>query len=149
MLNKFMTILINEAENCKKDIPIAAMIVKNEKIISLKTNQKEINNKVTSHAEILALEEANQKLNNWRLDDCDMFVTLEPCPMCSWAIINSRIKNLYFGSYDYKYGAMGSVLNLAKIANSNINIKGGIMEKECNELLNNYFKRIRNEKNIK
>ena len=146
MLNKFMTLAINEAKKVKKDVPIAAIVVKNNEIISIATNKREENNKTTAHAEILALNEANKKLNSWRLDDCDMYVTLEPCPMCAWAILNARIKNLYFGSYDLKYGAFGGAIDLSKLANSKINIKGGILEDECNQLIKNYFENLRNEK---
>lgn len=143
MIEKFMQLAIENAKKIKKDIPICAIIVKDNEIISLKLNNKENDNLITSHAEILALEEANKKLNNWRLDDCDMYVTLEPCPMCGWAIKSSRIKNLYFGSYDFNYGSI-SKYNLFQ--NSKTKIKGGILEKECDELLNSYFKVLRNGK---
>ncbi|MBQ9150110.1 nucleoside deaminase [bacterium] len=146
MLNKYMTIALNEAKKVKKDIPIAALIVKNNEIIALETNKREKNNQTIAHAEILAIKEANKKLNSWRLDNCDIYVTLEPCPMCAWAIINARFKNVYFGSYDIKYGAFGSAINLLKLANSKISVKGGILEEECNELLKNYFEKLRNEK---
>ena len=146
MLNKFMSIAIIEASKVEKDIPIAALIVKNNEIISLQTNKREENNQTIAHAEILAINEANKKLNSWRLDDCDIYITLEPCPMCAWAIINARFKNVYFGCYDTKYGAFGSALNLSKLANSKINVKGGILEAECNNLLKNYFEKLRNEK---
>ena len=137
MLNKYFEILINEAKSVKYDIPVAALIVKEGKIIALEKNRREEDNSTISHAEILAIQKANKLL---------MYVTLEPCPMCAWAIINSRISNLYFGSYDSKYGAMGSILNLKALAKSKINVYGGIKEKECNELLENYFKELRNEK---
>lgn len=146
MLNKFMSIAIAETSKVEKDIPIAALIVKNNEIISLQTNKREENNQTIAHAEILAINEANKKLNSWRLDDCDIYITLEPCPMCAWAIINARFKNVYFGSYDTKYGAFGSAINLAKLANSKINIKGGILENDCNRLLKTYFEKLRNEK---
>lgn len=146
MLNKFMNLALDEARKVEKDIPIACLIVKDNEIIAISTNKREEENKVIAHAEILALEEANKKLNSWRLDGCDMYVTLEPCPMCAWAIINARIKNLYFGSYDFKYGAFGGALDLSKLANSKINVKGGILEDECNQLLKSYFENLRNEK---
>lgn len=146
MLNKFMSEAISEALKVEKDIPIAALIVKNNEIIASATNKREEKNQTIAHAEILAINEANEKLNSWRLDDCDIYITLEPCPMCAWAIINARFKNVYFGSYDTKYGAFGSAINLAKLANSKINIKGGILENNCNNLLKNYFEKLRNEK---
>ena len=146
MLNKYMSIALDIAKKTQKDIPIAALIVKNNEIIASATNKREEQNRTIAHAEILAIEEANKKLGSWRLDDCDIYVTIEPCPMCTWAIINARIKNIYFGSYDTKYGACTSAINLAQLANSKINIKGGILEQECNELLKNYFENLRNEK---
>lgn len=141
-----MQLALNKAKKTTKDIPIAALIVKNNEIIALETNKREQNNQTTAHAEILAIKEANKKLNSWRLDNCDIYVTLEPCPMCAWAIINARFKNVYFGSYDTKYGAFGGAINLIHLANSKINVKGGILEDECNELLKNYFEKLRNEK---
>ena len=144
MLNNYFDILMNKIKEEKADIPIAAMIVKDNEIISIKTNEREKSNLITAHAEILAINEANQKLNNKYLTDCDMYVTLEPCPMCAWAIINSKIKNLYFGSFDTQYGGF-SVLKLDKLANSKIKIFGGIKEDKCNKVLDEYFKNLRNK----
>ncbi len=127
------------AQKANGEIPVGALIVKDGEIIAETFNQKEMLNDVTAHAEILAIREAEQKLNNWRLDDCEMFVTLEPCPMCAWAIINSRIKTLYFGSYDHNYGALGTKIDLRKFANSKLKVYGGIMEKECNAILQKFF----------
>ena len=146
MSNKYMQILFENIELSSLDVPVVAMIVKNDEIISIATNKREKDNRTIAHAEILAIEEANKKLHSWRLEDCDMYVSLEPCPMCAWAIINARIKNLYFASYDYKYGAFGSVLNLAKLANSKINIQGGIQEEQFDSILKKYFENIRDEK---
>lgn len=146
MSNNFMTLAIKEAKKISKDIPIAAIITKNDEIIAFATNKREEYNQTIAHAEILAINEANKKLNSWRLDNCDMYVTLEPCPMCAWAIINARIKNLYFGSYDLKYGAFSSAAKLQNLANSKVNIYGGIKEDECNKILEEYFKKIRYEK---
>lgn len=142
-----MNIAIKEAKKTVLDIPVCALIVKEGEIISIKNNEREKTNSTCAHAEILAIGEANKKLNSWRLDNCDMFVTLEPCPMCAWAIISARIKNLYFGSYDTKYGAFFSSLNLKTLSNSKINVIGGIEEEQCNKLLDNYFWNLRNEKN--
>lgn len=149
MLNNFMQTAINKALKVTEDIPVCALVVKDNEIISIATNKKEADSRVTAHAEILALEEANKKLKSWRLDECDLYVTLEPCPMCMWAIISARIKNLYFGSYDLKYGGAQSAINLAKLADSKINILGGIEEEKCNKLLDDYFKRLRDEKKIR
>ncbi len=125
------------------DIPVGALIVKNGEIISISHNKKEQLNEVTAHAEILALNMAAKKLKSWRLFDCDLYVTLEPCPMCAWAILNSGIKNVYFGACDTKYGAFGGALNLNRYNGFKTKVFGGIMEKECEELLKEYFKSIR------
>src|SRR5574344_3132098 len=114
--------------NISKEIPVGAFVVKGDKVIVKALNTKEKDNDVTHHAEILAIKEAEKVLNNWRLDDCEMYVTLEPCPMCAWAIISSRIKNIYFGSYDLNYGALGSKIDLRQIANSKLKAYGGILE---------------------
>lgn len=139
----FMKQCINIAKESGKDIPVGCLIVKDEQIISSAYNKREALNAVSSHAEILALESAAKKLNNWRLDGCDLYVTLEPCPMCAWAILNSRIQNVYFGAYDTKYGSFGSVLNLLELSSFKSNIFGGIMEDECRNLILEHFKKIR------
>ncbi len=138
-----MTFALKAAKKSERDIAIGAIIVRNGEIISSACNRKELNNDVTEHAEIIVIKEASKKLNRWRLDDCDLYVTLEPCPMCAWAILQARIKNVYFGSYDTNYGALGSKLDLRKILNSNTKVYGGIMEDECNNLLKTYFQNIR------
>ena len=134
---------INEAKKCTKDVPIGCVIKLNEKIIASAHNLREENNDITAHAEILAIKEAQNFLKTSRLKDCEMYVTLEPCPMCSWAIIQSGIKTLYFGAYNSQYGGMTSVLNLPQLAKSKIKVYGGIEEDKCNNLLNIFFKSIR------
>ena len=111
-MNSFMSISINEAKKSGRDVPVGAVVVKNGDVIATAHNERELDNDVTSHAEILAIRKAEQVLGNWRLDDCDLYVTLEPCPMCGWAILQSRIKNVYFGSYDTNYGAFFSKVDL-------------------------------------
>lgn len=137
----FMKAAIETAKLSGKDIPVGAVIVKEGQIIAKACNEREKSARTIAHAEILAIEKANKILNNWRLNDCDLYVTLEPCPMCASAIIQSRIKSVYFGSYDLINGAFGSKINMAK--DDNINIKGGILEEECSSLLKEYFKGIR------
>lgn len=134
---------IDLAKKSNGEIPVGAIIVKDNEIIAETYNQKEVLNDVTAHAEILAIREAEQKLGRWRLNDCEMYVTLEPCPMCAWAIINSRIKTVYFGAYDHNYGALGSAIDLRKFANSKLKVYGGIMEKECSKILDNFFETTR------
>jgi len=140
-----MKMAINEALKSGKDIPVGAVIVKNGEVVSLAHNEKEVLSDVTGHAEILAIRRAEQKFKNWRLNDCEMYVTLEPCPMCTWAIIQSGIKSVYFGSYDTNYGALGSKIDLRIIANSKLKVYGGIMEEECCNLLFNYFNKMRHQ----
>ncbi len=139
----FMQDAIEVALQTKNEIPVGAVIVKSGEIIAFAHNRKEELQDVTAHAEILAIKMAQEGLRRWRLEDCDMYVTLEPCPMCASAIIQSRIKNLYFGSYDTKYGALGSALDLRKVHNSKLNVFGGIFEQDCDKILEDFFERLR------
>ncbi len=143
----FMMEAIKEAHTALKkgEIPVGAVIVKENKIIAKTHNLKELNNNPLHHAEILAIDYASKVLGNWRLNDCDMYVTLEPCVMCAGAILNARIKNLYFGAYDYKFGACFSNDNifLTNKENSHTTVYGGIMEKECKNILDIFFNKLR------
>ena len=130
------------------EVPVGAVIVYNNKIIARGHNTRETNQSVLGHAEINAIKKASKKIGSWRLEDCDIYVTLEPCPMCSGAIIQSRIKNLYFGAYDLKGGACGSVLNLFEHPfNHKVNVTGGVMEMECSRIIKDFFKELR-QKNV-
>lgn len=142
-MNDFMKLAIEEAKKTSSDIPVGAVVVQNDKIIAIAHNEREKDNDISSHAEILAIRQAEKVLNNWRLDGCELYVTLEPCPMCGWAILQSRIKSVYFGSYDTNYGAFTSKIDLRHISTSKPNVYGGIMEEECDELLTSFFKKIR------
>ena len=139
----FMQEAINIAKNSEKDLPIGAVLVKNGEIISKAHNEKELQKDVTAHAEMLVIQEAQEILGTTILSDCELYVTLEPCPMCSWAILNSRISKVFFGAYDTIYGALGSATDLRKSLNSKTEVIGGIKEEECSTLLKNYFKTIR------
>ncbi len=147
-----MKMAISEAEKAEKkdEVPIGAVIVKDGVVVAKGRNKVEEKNDATFHAEIVAIKSASKKLKSWRLDDCDIYVTLEPCAMCAGAIVNSRIKNVYFGAYEKKSGAVVSKMNVLK--NSGLNHKcdfiGGIMEKECKNLLKNYFKLKRKQKKL-
>ncbi len=143
-INYFMKIALEEAKKSDIDIPVGCVIEKEGVILSYTSNKKEKTNDITNHAEIIAIREASGKLNNSRLSSCNLYVTLEPCPMCAWAIINSRIKNVYFGAYNLNYGAFGSKINLNNISQNKVNVYGGIMEDECTKILDEYFKNMRN-----
>ena len=121
---KFMKEALKEAKKAyeKLEVPVGAVIVKDGKIIARGHNLKETKKDTTRHAEIIAIEKASKKLGAWRLLDCEMYVTLEPCSMCAGAMINSRIKKLYIGAIDEKTGAVGSVLNLLEDYKFNHNI---------------------------
>lgn len=128
------------------EVPVGAVIVKNGEIIAVERNRREEKQNALSHAEIEAINSACKKINSWRLDDCEMYVTLEPCPMCAGAIINARIKTLVFGAYDFKAGSIDSVVNLCEYPyNHKPEIYGGICEEECLSVLQEFFKGIRNE----
>ena len=132
---------ILEAKKCIKDVPIGCVIKKDGQIIASTHNRRELDNDVTAHAEILAIKEAQKVLETSRLKDCEMYVTLEPCPMCAWAISMSGISSVYFGSYNQQYGALGSVVKLP--FHLPLKVYGGIMEEECNKILEEFFEKIR------
>lgn len=141
---EFMKLAIEQAQKADGDIPVGAVIVKDGKVLATTFNTREKDNDITSHAEIIAIREAEKFLGNWRLDGCELYVTLEPCPMCGWAILQSRIKSVYFGSYDTNYGAFSSKIDLRTlIPGTKLNVYGGIMESECDFLLSEFFKNLR------
>ena len=150
---KFMKEALKEAKKAyeKLEVPVGAIIVKDGKIIARAHNQKETKFDTTKHAEILAIQKASKKLKSWRLLDCDMYVTLEPCSMCAGAIINSRIRKVYIGASDEKTGAVGSVLNLFTDYkfNHNVQFEKGILDVECKKLLQDFFKDLRKIKTNK
>ena len=146
---KFMKEALKEAQKAfdKLEVPVGCVIVKDGKIIAKAHNLKETKKDTTKHAEILAIEKASKKLNAWRLLDCEMYITLEPCSMCAGAIINSRIKKIYIGALDEKTGAAGSVLNLFDYKfNHKVEVEKGILQKECEKVLKDFFKELRNIK---
>ena len=140
---QFMQKAIDIAQSSGADVPVGALIIKNGEILASACNQREKDSDISAHAEIVAIKKAEEMLNNWRLEGCDLYVTLEPCPMCAWAILQSRIDKVYFGSYDRQYGAFGSAVDLRKLTNSKLKIYGGILEKECDEIIDNFWKNSR------
>lgn len=148
--NKFMKQALKEAKKAyeKLEVPVGAVIVKDGKIIAKAHNLKETKTDTTKHAEILVIQKASKKLESWRLLDCEMYITLEPCSMCAGAIINSRIKKIYIGALDEKTGAAGSVLNLFEDYkfNHKVEVEKGVMQKECENILKDFFKMLRKYK---
>lgn len=145
----YMKLAIEIAQKSGQDLPVGAVLVKDNEIIAIAHNEKELHNQVSKHAEMIVIERASKKLKNWRLDGCILYVTLEPCPMCAWAILQSRVSEVYFGSFDNLYGALGSKLDLRTYLNSKTIVKGGIMEQECDNLLIQYFEKMRNDNKTK
>lgn len=143
----YMKQALKEAEKAyrKLEVPVGAVIVKDGKIIARAHNQKETKTDTTKHAEILAIQKASKKLNSWRLIDCEMYVTLEPCSMCAGALINSRIKKVYIGASDQKTGAVGSVFNLLEdyTFNHKVEYEKGVLQDECESILKEFFKELR------
>ena len=146
----FMKKAIFEAKKAEKidEVPIGAVIVLNGKILSRAYNKKETLNLSTAHAEILAIEKAQKKLKTWHLDGAEMYVTLEPCPMCSGAIVGARIKKVYFGAYEKKSGSAVSKFDILKDSglNHSVDFEGGVLEDECSSLIKNYFQQKRTQK---
>ena len=143
----FMKEALKEAEKAyeKLEVPVGAILVKDGKIIARAHNQKETKTDTTKHAEITVIQKASKKLKSWRLIDCEMYVTLEPCTMCAGAIIHSRIKKVYIGAMDEKTGAVGSVLNLFEDYkfNHKPEVEKGILKEDCESLLKQFFKELR------
>ena len=147
MEEKFMKEALKEAKKAydNGEIPIGAIIVKDGKIIARAHNQKEEKNDATKHAEIIAIQKASKKVQGWRLENCEMYVTLEPCMMCTGAIIQSRIKKVYIGAMNEKLGYCGSVLNLLEYNKYDYKVESetGILQKECSKIIRNFFTGLR------
>ncbi len=145
----YIDLAIDEGKKALKigEIPVGAVIVKNNKIIGRGYNLKENKKSVIGHAEIMAIEEACNTIGDWRLNGAEMYVTLEPCPMCTSAIIQSRISKLHIGTFNKDMGACGSIIDIAnnRYLNSHININW-LYNEECSKLITDFFKKRRNEK---
>ena len=147
---KYMKEALKEAEKAEliDEVPIGCVIVKDDKIIARGHNQRETKQSPIGHAEIVVINKAAKKLNSWRLEGCDIYVTLEPCIMCSGAIIQSRINKVYYGASDPKGGALGSSINVleAKNINHHPEVISGVLQEECSKIITNYFKAKRQSK---
>lgn len=143
----FMREALKEAQKAydQAEVPIGAVVVLNGEIIGRGHNLREKEQDATLHAEIKAIRQANQHLGSWRLEDCELFVTLEPCPMCSGAMILARMKKVVFGAFDPKAGTAGTFMNLLQDSrfNHQVEVEQGILEDECKEILQTFFKGLR------
>ncbi len=147
MNEKYMKIALNEAKKAAKndEVPVGAVIIQNNKIISKAYNKKEKSKNIIKHAEIIAIEKANKKNKSWHLDDCIIYVTLEPCMMCMGAIIESHIKKIVYGCNSKKYGVVEFINQLPKKIKNNykIEIQSGILHDECKQILQTFFQNKR------
>lgn len=145
-----MKIALDEAHIAAQygEMPVGAVVVKDGEVIGIGHNIRNEKGDPTLHAEIVAIRQACEKISDWRLTDCDLYVTLEPCVMCSGAIINARMRSVYFGAYDPEYGGAGGRIDLFSKAyfGSNTTVYGGIMEKECTTMLKDFFAGLRKHK---
>ena len=146
----YMSLALKEAEKAVREdeVPVGAVIVCDDKVIARAHNRRDGLNMTYAHAEMLAINKANKKLGSWRMPECDIYITLEPCIMCMGVIIQSRIRNIYYGAKDLKGGAVISSINVleAKNINHHPNVIGGIMEEECSKIISQYFKNKRKSK---
>src|SRR5690625_4769403 len=145
-----MKLALKEAKKAATigEVPIGAVIVQHGKVIATGHNVRETTQMTLSHAELIAIERANQMIGSWRLEDCTLYVTVEPCPMCAGAIVQSRIKRVVFGATDPKAGCAGTIINLLQMDefNHQVEITNGVLKNECQELMKQFFKKIRNKK---
>ena len=144
---KYMKEALKLAKKAEKEgeVPVGAVIVYDDKIIAKGYNRRKKEETTDSHAEMIAIKKANKKLGSWRLEDCDIYVTLEPCPMCAGTIIQARIANVYYGAKDVKAGAFGSVFDITQVEGLNHypHVEGGILEEQCSNILTDFFKKLR------
>jgi len=147
---KFMKEALEEAKKAalRNEVPIGAVIVYNDDIIARGSNIREESETTLSHAELVAIEQANKVVGSWRLEDCTLCVTLEPCVMCAGAIVQSRIKRVVYGAIDPKGGCAGTLMNLLNESrfNHQVEVTSGVLEENCRVLLQNFFKQLRKKK---
>lgn len=146
----FMKLALKEAMAAAAagEVPVGAVIVKDDRVIGRGRNQRETLHDPTAHAEMIALTAAAEAVGDWRLEDCDIYVTLEPCPMCAGALVNARVRRLIFGPHDPKAGACGSLFNLIQDSrlNHRVEMQSGVMGEECAWLLRDFFQKRRKGK---
>ena len=150
---KYMKEAIRQAKKAEDigDVPIGCVIVSDGKIIARGYNQRNKNKTVLAHAELLAMSKACRKTGDWRLENCTMYITLEPCQMCAGAIVQARVSRVVIGSMNPKAGCGGSVLNLLEMKefNHQVDVTRGVLEEECSEMLSAFFQKLRQKKKEK
>lgn len=150
MDQKYMREALKQAKKADKidEVPIGCVIVYEDRIIARAYNRRNTDKNTLAHAELLAIKKASKVLGDWRLEDCTMYITLEPCQMCAGAIVQARVKRVVVGSMNPKAGCAGSVLNLLQMNqfNHQVELETGVMEEECSRMLKEFFKRLREEK---
>lgn len=147
----YMREALKEAKKAylKNEVPVGCIIVCDDKIIARGHNKREGLNNSLAHAEVVAINKACKKMNTWKLDNCVMYITLEPCVMCSGAIIQSRIKKVIYGATDYRFGAHKSIINLFDVKfNHSVEVESGLLEDECSNIITEFFKELRNNKTV-
>ena len=151
MDEKFMREAIKLAERAKKkgEVPIGAVVVLNGKVIGKGYNLRTKLQMATAHAEMRAIDRACKKEHSWRLPEAELYVTLEPCPMCMGAILNARIKRVWFGAYEQKGRSLTSELANANLLNHTVEVTGGVLEKDCSEVLTSFFQEMRAREKLK
>lgn len=153
MDEKFMGAAMREAKKAYAldEVPIGCVIVRDEKIIARGYNRRNTDKNTLAHAELTAIKKASKKCGDWRLEDCIMYITLEPCQMCSGAIVQSRMKKVVIAAMNLKAGCAGSVLNLLQMAqfNHQVEIERGVLEEECAKMLSDFFRELRKRKKNK
>lgn len=149
---KYMSMALAQAKRAYKlnEVPIGCIIVYKDEIIGRGYNRRVTDKNSLSHAELNAIKKASKKLGDWRLDECEMYVTLEPCQMCSGAIVQSRIKKVYIGCMNPKAGCAGSIMNLLRVPefNHQVQTETGVLEGKCSEIIKRYFKELRGLKKL-
>lgn len=152
MDEKYMKEAMKQAKKAYKqdEVPIGCVIVHEDKIIARAYNKRNMKKNPLAHAEIMAINKAAKALGDWRLEECTMYITLEPCQMCAGAIVQARIPKVVIGSMNPKAGCAGSILNLLQVAkfNHQVEIVSGVMEEACTEMLQNFFKELRKKKDL-
>lgn len=145
MKNEFMAAALKCAQKAfdEGEVPIGAVVVFEGKVIARGHNRRTKKQLATAHAEIEAIEKACKKLKSWRIPDCELYVTLEPCPMCMGAALNARIKKIYFGAPEDKGRSLTGALASANLLNHTVEVEGGVMQKECADILSRFFSEMR------